>query len=85
MPNKPEQFRWGCEKHNGLMLVSPIFNDYDACYEDYFKCMKKLRDTQGIDLSTMPWRGVYNLEQIALVVMNKSIYMNELEVKEFEW
>lgn len=82
MHDDTEQFRWGCEKHNGLMLVSPIFDDFDACYDDYAKCMKELRDTQGIDLSTLAWRGVYNLEQFALIVMNRSIYFSTLTVQD---
>lgn len=76
-----EQFRWGCEKPGGLTLVSPIFDDFDACYDDYCKSMEALRE-RGVDLSTLKWRGVHNLEQIALILMGRSIYFDKLTVQE---
>lgn len=81
-----KQFRWGCEKPEGLTLISPIFDNFDTCYDDYCKSMKALRE-RGVDLATLKWRGVYNLKQIALISMgknpySKSIYLDKLAVQD---
>ena len=37
---------------------------------------------RGVDLSTYAWRGVFNLEQAGLLVMEKNMYVDELYVRE---
>lgn len=43
--------------------------------------MKALHNI-GMDLSLYKWRGVYNLDQAALLVNDKNIYTDRLYVQE---
>ena len=75
------RYRWGACNSNGTQLWSRIYSDFDECYEDYVEAMKRTR-TRGLDLSQCKWRGVFNLDQAALLVNDKNIYADRLYVQE---
>lgn len=75
------RFRWGACNSTGTQLWSHIYYDYDECYEDYVQAMRSLRDI-GTSLALYKWRGVFNLDQAALMVNDKNIYADRLYVQE---
>jgi hypothetical protein len=79
-----DKFRFGAERHDGHVLLGPVYDDFDECYEAYVKTMGLLKD-KGADLSTYKWRGVYSLHQIALLVSGNSIYFDKLTVEKDAW
>ena len=74
------RFRWGACNITGTQLWSRIYDDFDECYEDYVQAMKRIRDF-GTNLALYKWRGVFNLEQAALLVNDKNIYADSLYVQ----
>ena len=74
------RFRWGACNRTGTQLWSRIYDDFDECYEDYVQAMKRIRDF-GTNLALYKWRGVFNLEQAALLVNDKNIYADSLYVQ----
>ena len=75
------RFRWGACNRPGTQLWSRIYDDFDECYEDYVQAMKRIRDF-STNLALYKWRGVFNLEQAALLVNDKNIYADSLYVQE---
>ena len=74
------RYRFGAEGPTGLQMWSRVYDDFDECYEDYTQTMSDLRH-YGTDLSAYKWRGVFNLEQAALLVAGKNIYADRLYVQ----
>ena len=79
--NTSSRYRFGAEGPAGLQTWSRIYDDFDECYEDYVQTMADLRH-YGTDLSLYKWRGVFNLDQAALLVNDKNIYAGRLYVQE---
>ena len=75
------RYRWGACNSTGTQLWSRIYDDFDECYEHYVQAMTRLRD-RGVDLAVYKWRGVFNLDQAALLVNDKNIYTDHLRVVE---
>ena len=75
------RYRYGACNSIGTQLWSRIYNDFEECYEGYAQCMKRLRDA-GTNLALYEWRGVFNLDQAALLVNDKNIYADILYVHE---
>lgn len=81
MNTKRNRYRWGVCNSKGTQLLSRIYDDFDECYEDYVRAMAEFRD-RGTDLAVYKWRGVFNLDQAALLVNDKNIYADRLHVQE---
>ena len=79
--NTSSRYRFGAEGPTGLQMWSRIYDDFDGCYEDYVQAMTELRD-RGTNLALYKWRGVFNLDQAALLVNDKNIYADKLYVRE---
>ena len=75
------RFRWGACNSTGMQLWSRIYDDFDECYEDYVQAMTAHFDI-GTNLALYKWRGVFNLDQAALLVNDKNIYADRLRVVE---
>ena len=75
------RYRWGACNSTGTQLWSRIYYDFDECYEHYVQAKTELRD-RGVDLAVYKWRGVFNLDQAALLVNDKNIYTDRLRVVE---
>lgn len=76
-----QRYRYGACTSIGTQLWSRIYDDFDECYEDYVVAMKRIRDF-GTNLALYQWRGVFNLDQAALLVNGKNIYADKLYVHE---
>lgn len=76
-----ERYRWGAYNSYGTLLWSRIYDDFDECYKDYVQAMSTLRDI-GTNLALYEWRGVFNLEQAALLVSDRDIYTYKLDITE---
>ena len=76
------RWKYGYCKY-GQQAWSQTFDDFDECYSEYCANSKAMAD-RGIDLSKYEWRGVFNLEQAGLLVMEKNMYTNKLYVRETE-
>ena len=76
------KFKYGYCK-DGQQAWSQTFDDYEECYAEYCQNSKQMVE-RGVDLSKYDWRGVFNLEQAGLLVMEKNMYTNELYVRETE-
>lgn len=81
MSKTRNRFRWGACNSTGTQLWSRIYDDFDECLEDYVQAMTALRDI-GTNLALYKWRGVFNLDQAALLVNDKNIYADTLYVAE---
>ena len=75
-----QRYKYGYCK-NGQQVWSQTFDDFDECYEEYC-ANSRAKTARGIDLSQYDWRGVFNLEQAGLLVMEKNMYADELYVRE---
>lgn len=75
------RYRWGACNGTETQLWSRIYDDFYECYDAYVQAMKALHNS-GMDLSLYKWRGVYNLDQAALLVNDKNIYTDRLYVQE---
>lgn len=80
MSKTHNRYRWGACNDNDTQRWSRIYDDFDECYEDYVQAMKRIRDF-GTNLSLYKWRGVFNLDQAALLVNDKNIYADSLYVQ----
>ena len=74
------RYRFGSCNSMGTQLWSRVYDDFDECYEDYVESMKRIRDF-GANLALFKWRGVFNLDQAALLVNDKNIYADKLYVE----
>lgn len=81
MSKTRNRFRWGACNSTGTQLWSRIYDDFDECYEDYVEAMKRIRDF-GTNLAVYKWRGVFNLDQAALLVADRNIYADKITIKE---
>ena len=75
------RFRWGVCAETGAQSWSRIYDEFDECYADYVQTMTTLRD-MGENLALYKWRGVFNLDEAALLVNDKNIYADRLYVQE---
>lgn len=80
MSKTHNRYRWGTCSSTGMQRWSHIYDDFDECYEDYVQAMKRIRDI-GANLALYKWRGVFNLDQAALLVNDKNIYADSLYVQ----
>lgn len=74
------RYRYGYCNSYDMQIWSKVYDDYDTCYSDYVAAMGRLRDI-GNNLALMKWRGVFDLDQAALLVNDKNIYADKLYVE----
>ena len=70
-------YRWGACDSLGNQLWRRVYSNFDECYEEYVLEMSALRES-GLDIPALKWRGVFNLEQAALLVADKTTYADRL-------
>lgn len=63
-----QQYRYGYERPDQTQCWSRIYSDFGECYADYVTLMQEQKKF-GMDLSAYNWRGVFNLEQAAEIIM----------------
>lgn len=64
-------YRWAAKNAQDFIIISPVFDDWDECYEAYTENMQAMHYEHGTDLSTFKWRGVFSQRQIELIVQDR--------------